>query len=158
MAGVVLPELLAGAVGVAGVGGVAVVFGIVELVIGDLHIDRRDLTIDVDRMGIASGILFVSACLTFVTALPAMLCLRARGPLWPLRTLRVSALIFTLLNALVDFAQEGFAALGNVAVGLFALAVISHRITVRTAELTSEAAATQADRDSDCSRTVESGR
>lgn len=138
--------------------GAGVVFGIVELVIGDLHIDRRDLTIDVDRMGIASGILFVSACLTFVTALPAMLCLRARGPLWPLRTLRVSALIFTLLNALVDFAQEGFAALGNVAVGLFALAVISHRITVRTAELTSEAAATQADRDSDCSRTVESGR
>ncbi|WP_052049634.1 hypothetical protein [Rhodococcoides fascians] len=138
--------------------GAGVVFGIVELVIGDLHIDRRDLTIDVDRMGIASGILFVSACLTFVTALPAMLCLRARGPLWPLRTLRVSALIFTLLNALVDFAQEGFAALGNVAVGLFALAVISHRITVRTAELTSEAAAIQADRDSDCSRTVESGR
>ncbi|WP_256986292.1 MULTISPECIES: hypothetical protein [unclassified Rhodococcus (in: high G+C Gram-positive bacteria)] len=143
------------------ISGAGVVFGIVELVIGELHIDRRDLTIDIDGMGIASGILFVSACLTFATALPAMLWLRTRGPLWPLRTLRVSALIFTLLNALVDFAQEGFAALVNVAIGLFALAVISHRITVRTAEIadiTAESAVKQVDSDSDCSRTVEPGR
>ncbi|MGB6073152.1 MAG: hypothetical protein WBG53_21685 [Rhodococcus sp. (in: high G+C Gram-positive bacteria)] len=138
--------------------GAGVVFGIVELVIGELHIDRRDLTIDIDGMGIASGILFVSACLTFATALPAMLWLRAGGPLWPLRTLRVSALIFTLLNALVDFAQEGFAALVNVAIGLFALAVISHRITVRTAELMENSVVLQVDRVSDCSRTVEPGR
>ncbi|KQU32602.1 MULTISPECIES: hypothetical protein [Nocardiaceae] len=142
------------------ISGAGVVFGIVELVLGDLLIDRRDLTIDVDRMGIASGILFVSACITFATALPAMLRLRTDGPLWPLRTLRVSALVFTLLNALVDFAQEGFAALGNVAVGLFALAVISHRITVRADEIasTTESVALQEDRDSDCSRTVEPRR
>jgi hypothetical protein len=86
--------------------------------------------------------------------------LRTDGPVWPLRTLRVSALVFTLLNALVDFAQEGFAALGNVAVGLFALAVISHRITVRADEIagTTESVALQEDRDSDCSRTVEPRR
>ncbi|WP_052058770.1 MULTISPECIES: hypothetical protein [Rhodococcus] len=136
------------------ISGAGVVFGIVELVLGDLHIDRRDLTIDVDGMGIASGILFVSACITFASALPAMLRLRKDGPLWPLRTLRVSALIFTLLNALVDFAQEGFTALGNVAIGLFALAVISHRITVRTTEIMENSVVLQEDRDSDCSRTV----
>ncbi|MEK8072884.1 hypothetical protein [Rhodococcoides navarretei] len=140
------------------VSGAGVVFGIVELVIGELHIDRRDLAIDVDGMGIASGLLFVSACLTFATALPAMLRLRSDGALWPLRILRVSALIFTLLNALVDFAQEGFAALVNVAIGLFALAVISHRITVRTVEINSGSAVLQEGRVSDHSRIGEPGR
>lgn len=120
---------------------VTVVFGVVELVLGDLHLDRRDMTIDIDRMGIASGILFISACLTLALALPAMLRLTRDGRLWPLKMLRVAALIYTMLNALVDFAQEGFAALGNVAIGLFALAIISHRITVRTTEIAEDNAA-----------------
>ncbi|SNS40430.1 hypothetical protein SAMN05421642_102236 [Rhodococcoides kyotonense] len=113
---------------------VGVVFGIVQLVLGDLHFDSEDTTIDIDKMGIASGILFVSSCLTFALSLPSVVALRNRK-LWPLRMLRIAALIFTLLNALVDFAQQGFAALFNVAIGLFTMAVLSHRITVRTAEI-----------------------
>lgn len=119
---------------------VGVVFGVVELVLGDLHLDSQDTTIDIDRMGIASGILFVSSCVTFALALPSVISLRNRK-LWPLRTLRLAALIFTMLNALVDFAQEGFAALVNVAIGLFTMAVLSHRINVRTSEIAEENAA-----------------
>ncbi|WP_371829509.1 hypothetical protein [Rhodococcoides yunnanense] len=111
-----------------------VVFGIVELVLGDLHFDSKDTSLDIDKMGIASGILFVSSCVTFALALPSVIALRNRK-LWPLRMLRIGALVFTLLNALVDFAQEGFAALFNVAIGLFTMAVLSHRINVRTAEI-----------------------
>ncbi|MGA9869632.1 MAG: hypothetical protein WBQ44_00585 [Rhodococcus sp. (in: high G+C Gram-positive bacteria)] len=114
-----------------------VVFGIVQLVLGDVHVDSADTTIDVDKMGIASAILFVSSVLTLALALPAAVRLR-RHELGPLRMLRLGALIFTMLGALVDFAQEGFAALINVALGLFALAVLSHRIGVRTAEIADE--------------------
>nr|WP_296767890.1 hypothetical protein [Rhodococcus sp. (in: high G+C Gram-positive bacteria)] len=116
---------------------VGVVFGIVELVLGDFHVDSEDTNIDIDRMGIASGILFASSCATFALALPSVIRLRNKK-LWPLRTLRIAALIFTLLNALVDFAQEGFAALVNVAIGLFTLAVLSYRINVRAAEIAEE--------------------
>jgi hypothetical protein len=119
---------------------VGVVFGVVQLVLGDLHVDTTDTTIDIDKMGIASGILFVSSCLTLSLALPSVIRLRS-GKLWPLRMLRIAALIFTLLNALVDFAQEGFVALINVAVGLFTLAVLSHRINCRTVEIAENNAA-----------------
>ncbi|MBY6412715.1 hypothetical protein HQ346_13770 [Rhodococcus sp. BP-252] len=111
-----------------------VVFGIVQLVVGDFHFDSEDTTLDIDRMGISSGILFLSSCTTFALSLPSAVALRNKK-LWPLRMLRIAALIFTMLNALVDFAQEGFAALGNVAIGLFTMAVLSHRIAVRTAEI-----------------------
>lgn len=111
-----------------------VIFGVVQLVLGGVSVDAQDTDIDIKKMGIASGILFVSSCSTFGFALPAALQL-GNKKLWPLRMLRIAALIFTLLNALVDFAQEGFAALGNVAIGLFAMAVLSHRINVRTAEI-----------------------
>ncbi|QCB50159.1 hypothetical protein E5720_06140 [Rhodococcus sp. PAMC28707] len=117
-----------------------VVFGIVELVLGNLHLDTRDMNIEIEGMGVASGILFVSSVLTFSLALPSAIRLR-RGKLWPLHLLRIAALIFTLLNALVDFAQEGFSALASVAIGLLALAVFSHRINVRTAEIAEENAA-----------------
>lgn len=117
-----------------------VVFGIVELVLGNLHLDTRDMNIEVEGMGVASGILFVSSMLTFSLALPSAIRLRG-GKLWPLHMLRIAALIFTLLNALVDFAQEGFGALASVAIGLVALAVFSHRINVRTAEIAEENAA-----------------
>lgn len=126
--------------GITVVASTGVVFGIIELVVGDLHLDSSDRSIDIDGMGIASGILFVSSCSTLAFVLPSAVRLR-NGKLWPLRMLRIGALIFTLLNALVDFAQEGFAALTNVAIGLFTLAVLSHRITVRTAEIAEENAA-----------------
>ncbi|MGB7382823.1 MAG: hypothetical protein WA927_06265, partial [Rhodococcus sp. (in: high G+C Gram-positive bacteria)] len=51
------------------------------------------------------------------------------------------ALIYTMLGALVDFAQEGFYALIGVALGLFAMAVLSHRIAVRTSEIAEDSAA-----------------
>ncbi|OZF05539.1 hypothetical protein [Rhodococcoides fascians] len=116
---------------------VGVIFGVVELTLGGLDLDTRDTTIDIDEMGIAGGILFASSAITFLLAFPAVLRLR-KGRLWPLRSLRIAALVFTLLNALVDFAQEGFTALINVAIGLFTLAVLSHRISVRTAEIAEE--------------------
>ena len=119
---------------------IGVVFGVVELVLGNLHLDSTDTTIDVDEMGIASGIMFLTSTLTFVLAFPAALRLR-NGKLWPLRTLRIAALIFTMLGALVDFAQEGFYALIGVALGLFAMAVLSHRIAVRTSEIAEDSAA-----------------
>ncbi|GGG22703.1 hypothetical protein GCM10007304_40640 [Rhodococcoides trifolii] len=114
------------------VSGAGAVLGTVALVLGGIDLNRRDLTLQLDDMNLADGILFVSALLTFVLAAPAMIARRRTDSVWPLRWLRAAALIFTMLNALVDFAQEGFAALGSVVVGLFCLAVISHRITVVT--------------------------
>ncbi|SDH99435.1 hypothetical protein SAMN05444695_104247 [Rhodococcus triatomae] len=117
-----------------------VIGGIVQLVAGGLDVDTDDTSLQIDRMGISGGILFVSAAVTLSLALPAMLRLRRDGPLWPLRLLRLAALIFTALNALVDFATEGFGALTYVAIGLFTMAVISHRITVRSEELAADEA------------------
>ncbi len=119
---------------------VGVIFGVIQLVLGGVHVDSSDRTFDIDEMGLASGILFVSSCSTLVLALPAVLRL-GTGRLWPLRSLRLGALIYTLLGALVDFAQEGFTAVAGVALGLFAMAVLSHRIDVRTAEIAEESAA-----------------
>ena len=50
--------------------------------------------------------------------------------MWPLRLLRDAALLFTFLNALVDFATEGFAALINLSIGLFGLAILSYQLDV----------------------------
>jgi hypothetical protein len=49
---------------------------------------------------------------------------------WPLRWLRNAAMLFTALNALVDFATEGFGALINLSIGLFALAILGYHIDV----------------------------
>ncbi len=114
-----------------------VIFGVVQLVLGGVSVDTRDTDIDIDKMGIASGILFVSSCSTFALSLPAAVRL-GNKKLWPLLMLRIAALTFTLLNALVDFAQKGFAALVSVAIGLFAMAVLSHRINVRTVEIVAD--------------------
>nr|WP_324188470.1 hypothetical protein [Nocardia flavorosea] len=91
-----------------------VITGVVALLTGGLTLRTADTVIDLDRMGIAELILFLSACLTFSTAAPAAVCYRRTGPLWPLQTLRVAALIFTVLNAFADFATEGFGAVAAV--------------------------------------------
>jgi hypothetical protein len=75
-------------------------------------------------------ILLVSAALTLGMALPAMIARRRTHSVWPLRLLRNAALTFTLLNALVNFATEGFAALINLSIGLFALAILSYHLDV----------------------------
>ncbi len=108
-----------------------VIVGVVALLTGGLSLRASDTVIDVDRMGIAELILFISACLTLATAAPATICYRRAGPLWPLQTLRIAALIFTVLNAFAEFATEGFGAVAAVAVGVFAMAVLSHQISVR---------------------------
>ena len=67
-------------------------------------------------------------------ALPAMIALRRTDSVWPLRWLRNAALIFTFLNALVDFATEGFGALVNMSIGLFTLAILSYQLDVAAQE------------------------
>ncbi|MFC8530146.1 hypothetical protein [Nocardia sp. NPDC057227] len=114
---------------------VTVGFGIAQLVTGGLQLQDRSYELELDRMTVSGGILFVSALVTLALALPAMLRARRDGPLWPLRLLRIAALVYTMLNALVDFATEGFGALTNVALGLLTMAFISRRIAVRYAEL-----------------------
>ncbi|MEU4314337.1 hypothetical protein [Nocardia sp. NPDC024068] len=113
------------------VSGAGVVTGIIALAAGGIALKAPDTTFDIQRMGIAELILFVSACLTFLIATPSMVRYRGDGALWPLQTLRIAALIFTVLNAFAEFATEGFGALISVAAGLFAMAVLSYRITVR---------------------------
>ncbi len=112
-----------------------VVVGVVQLVAGGLDIDTSDTSIVIERMGISGAILFVSASITLALAGPAMVALRGDRPLWALQALRIAALVFTVLNALVDFAAEGFGALLNVGFGLFVMAVVSYRISVRVSEI-----------------------
>lgn len=78
----------------------------------------------------ASVILLVSAGLTLVMALPAMLARTRTTALWPLRLLRSATLVFVFLNALVHFATLGFTALANFSIGLFGLAILSYQIDV----------------------------
>ncbi|RDI16910.1 hypothetical protein DEU38_12437 [Rhodococcus sp. AG1013] len=52
------------------------------------------------------------------------------GRIWPVRMLRVAALVTILLTEVFNFVAEEFGALINVAVGLSALVVFSRRIAV----------------------------
>lgn len=105
-----------------------VVFGALGLVIGDYLYDDHNITLQLSGAGPASIILFVTAALTTGMALPAMIALRRTDSTWPLRWLRNAALVFTFLNALVDFATEGFGALLNLTIGLFTLAILSYQL------------------------------
>lgn len=109
-----------------------VVFGTLGIALGGYLYQNHNVTFKLDGMRPASFILLVSATLTAALALPAMLG-RRRHPdaVWPLRWLRNAALIFTFLNALVDFATEGFGALLNMSIGLFTLAVLSYQLDVQ---------------------------
>jgi hypothetical protein len=78
----------------------------------------------------ATVILVVSAALTLSIAVPAMIARRRTPTVWPLRWLRNAALIFTLLSALVHFATEGFEALINLSIGLFALAILTYQLDI----------------------------
>ncbi len=52
------------------------------------------------------------------------------GRIWPVRMLRIAALVTILLTEIFNFVAEEFGALINVAVGLSALVVFSRRISV----------------------------
>ncbi|NDZ96244.1 hypothetical protein G3I13_04270 [Streptomyces sp. SID6673] len=87
-----------------------------------------DIYLELSRNETATWILLVSGVVTLVLSLPAMIARRRTTRVWPLRSLRIAALVFTLSNALVDFALEGFGALLNLAIGLFALAVMTYHL------------------------------
>ncbi|SDU59407.1 hypothetical protein SAMN04488548_1342461 [Gordonia westfalica] len=112
---------------VASAGGVVV--GALSFVFTKDRFGDLDVYIELADNRIATWILFLSAIGTLALALPAMLA-RRRGNagVWPLRTLRIASLVFLLSNALVDFAMEGFGALLNLAIGLFALSVVSYHL------------------------------
>jgi hypothetical protein len=102
--------------------------GALGVALGGYLYDDHHVTVKLDGLNVASVILLVSAVLTVGIALPAMIARHRTQAVWPLRWLRNAALIFTLLNALVDFATDGFAALISLSIGLFALAILSYQI------------------------------
>ncbi|UNB50040.1 hypothetical protein [Mycolicibacterium sp. YH-1] len=104
--------------------------GALGVALGGYFYQDDDLTVRLDGLSVPSVILLVTAVLTLGIALPAMIARRRTREVWPLRWLRNAALIFTLLNALVDFATEGFGALINLSIGLFAMAVLSYQVEV----------------------------
>ncbi|MBD0864061.1 hypothetical protein IA539_23110 [Gordonia sp. zg691] len=91
--------------------------------------DGLDIYIELSSNHTATWILFLSGIVTVALAFPAMVA-RHRGiaDVGPLRGLRIAALVFMLSNALVDFAIEGFGAIVNLAIGLFALSVVSYHL------------------------------
>lgn len=117
-----------------------VAFGVLGVALGGWFYEDDKVTLELAGLSTATVLLLISAACTFGLAFPAMLALRRTDELWPLRWLRNAALIFTLLNALVEFATEGFAATFNLGVGLFALAILTYRLDTRIAERVAEGA------------------
>ena len=105
-------------------------FHALGIALGDYFYEDEHLKIHLYGKSPATIILLVSAGLTLAMALPAMIALRRTTKAWPLRLLRNAALVFTFLNALVEFATEGFAALINLSIGLFGLAILSYQVDV----------------------------
>lgn len=105
--------------------------GLLGIALGGYFYQDDDVTLRLDGMTPASVILVVNAAVTSAIALPAMIARRRTTRLWPLRWLRNAALLFTFLNAFVDFATEGFAALISMSIGLFTLAVLTYQIDVQ---------------------------
>jgi hypothetical protein len=94
-----------------------------------------DRYFELSHSGPVARIVVITGAATLVLALPATIAwLRGSTALWPLRWLRLAAMVFTFSNALVDFALEGFSALINLGLGLIVLAVVSHYLISRTAE------------------------
>ncbi|WP_328354737.1 hypothetical protein OG976_24200 [Mycobacterium sp. NBC_00419] len=107
-------------------------FHTLGIVVGDYFYEDEHVKIHLAGKSPATMILLVTAGLTLAMALPAMIALRRTDKVWPLRLLRSAALVFTFLTALVDFATEGFAALINLSIGLFGMAILSYQIDVAT--------------------------
>ncbi|NMN94728.1 hypothetical protein [Antrihabitans stalactiti] len=108
-------------------------FGALGALLGGVFYEDDRVTFELAGMSPATAILLVSAAITLALSLPAMLALRKTDAIWPLRMLRDAALTFTFLNALVDFATQGFAAVTNLAIGLFTLSVLSYHLRLRLA-------------------------
>ncbi|OBF21959.1 hypothetical protein [Mycobacterium sp. ACS4331] len=106
-----------------------VLFGTLNIALGGFLYEHEDVRLELDAPTPSSVILLITATLTAALAVPAMIG-RRRNPeaVWPLRWLRNAALISTFLNALVDFATQGFGALSSMAIGLFTLAVLTYQL------------------------------
>jgi hypothetical protein len=104
--------------------------GVVGVWLGGYVYDDDRVHFELAGLGVETVILLVSAALTLGMALPAMIARHRTDSVWPLRLLRNAALTFTLLNALVNFATEGFGALINLSIGLFALAILSYHLDI----------------------------
>lgn len=109
--------------------------GTLGVALGGYFYEDDHLKVDLEGLNVPSVILLVTAVLTLAISLPAMVARRRTDDIWPLRWLRNAALVFTLLTALVDFATEGFGALINLSIGLFALAILSYQLDVATRAL-----------------------
>ncbi|MBJ8343485.1 hypothetical protein [Antrihabitans sp. YC2-6] len=120
------------------------VFGAVGVALGGWFYEDEHVTLELAGVSVATVLLLISAGLTFLLAFPAMIALRRTDNLWPLKWLRNAALIFTMLNALVDFATEGFAALFNLGVGLFTLAILTYQVNARGAQKVADRVAAMA--------------
>ncbi len=116
-----------------------VVIGALGWALRNRDLGEVEIYLEISRNEKAAWILFVSGIITAALALPAMIARRRTTKLWPMRSLRLAALVFTMSNALVDFALEGFGALWNLAVGLSALAVISYHLNLAAAQATGSA-------------------
>lgn len=114
-------------------------FGLLGIALGGYFYEDDDVTLRLDGMNPASLILVVNAAVTSMIAVPAMIARRRTDRLWPLRWLRNAALLFTFLNAFVDFATEGFAALLSMSIGLFTLAVLTYQIDAAVRRTAGEA-------------------
>jgi hypothetical protein len=106
----------------------SVFFGVLGVAPGGYYYEDDQVTLELAGLSVASGILLVSSGLTLGMALPAMIARHRTGGVWPLVWLRNAALVSTLLNALVDFATQGFGALLNMSIGLFTLAILSYHL------------------------------
>ncbi|BBZ34104.1 hypothetical protein MCNF_27090 [Mycolicibacterium confluentis] len=121
-----------------------VLFGTLGIALGGYLYEHEDVRLELDGPTPASVILLIAATLTAALAVPAMIG-RRRHPqaVWPMRWLRNAALVSTFLNALVDFATEGFGALSGMAIGLFTLAVLTYQLDIAASREVSEGASTE---------------
>ncbi|WP_414731639.1 hypothetical protein [Williamsia sp.] len=110
---------------------VALIFTAVGITLNGVYYESDDIVLDLDGRNASGLILLVSAAITLAFSIPAMIARKRTDKLWPLQFLRYGALVFTMLNALVDFAVDGFGALVNLGIGLFTLAIISYHLSLR---------------------------
>lgn len=119
------------------IGWLLVISSALTVIVGALalYVNHRDygIYLELSRDPTAAWILFVSGVVTLACSASAMIGRRHTDRVWPLRALRMAALVFTMANALVDFALDGFGALYNLALGLFALAIIDYHLRAAVA-------------------------
>lgn len=111
---------------------IATGIGVAQLLTGGIDVETTRARVLLDPLGAADAIRLFGAACTLTLVLWAIVGRRRRGELWAMEIVRIAALVMTSLNALVNFATEGFGALVSVAIGLSAVAVLTHQINSAT--------------------------